>query len=220
MKWQAVIFDLDGTLLDTLEDLADSGNHVLTRYGFPTHPIDAYRYFIGDGVDMLIRRILPADQRNEQTISKVTETYRREYGRRWNVKTKPYDGIGELLDALKSAKIKTAVLSNKPHELTEKCVGELLSQWTFDVAMGQRGGIARKPDPAGALSIAEQWELAPSEIIYVGDTATDMQTAVAAGMYPCGVLWGFRAAAELQTSGAKVLIEQPMELLGVLDGAT
>ncbi|MHC4176443.1 MAG: HAD family hydrolase [Planctomycetota bacterium] len=218
MKRQAVIFDLDGTLLDTLEDLADSGNHTLARYGLPTHPVDAYRYFIGDGVGMLIRRMLPEGRRNEDTIGKVTKTYREEYGRRWNVKTKPYDGIGELLDALKAAKIKTAVLSNKPHELTEKCVGELLSRWTFDAALGHRDGIARKPDPAGALWIARQWRLAPSEIVYVGDTATDMETAVAAGMYPCGVLWGFRPAQELLTGGAKVLIERPIELLDVLDG--
>ncbi len=218
MKRQAVIFDLDGTLLDTLEDLSDSGNHTLARYGFPTHPIDAYRYFIGDGVGMLIRRMLPEGQRDEETIGKVTETYRGEYGRRWNAKTRPYDGIGELLDALTVARIKTAVLSNKPHELTQKCVGALLSQWTFDVAMGHRDGIARKPDPAGALWIARQWELAPSEIVYVGDTATDMQTAVAAGMYPCGVVWGFRPAEELQASGAKALIQRPLELLGVLDG--
>lgn len=218
MKRQAVIFDLDGTLLDTLEDIADSGNQTLARYGFPTHPIDAYRYFVGDGVGMLIRRILPEDQRHEETIGQVLETYREEYGRRWNAKARPYDGIGELLDALTTARIKTAVLSNKPHELTEKCVGELLSPWTFEITLGQRDGIARKPAPAGALSIARQWGLPPSEIVYAGDTATDMETALAAGMVPCGVLWGFRPAAELRAAGAKVLIQRPIELLDVLDG--
>jgi len=218
MKRQAVIFDLDGTLLDTLEDLADSGNHTLTRFGLPTHPVDAYRYFIGDGVGMLICRMLPESRYDEETIGQITATYREEYGRRWKEKTRPYDGIGELLGILKAARIKMAVLSNKPHELTKKCVGEFFSRWTFDVAMGQREGIARKPDPAGALLIAQQWGLAPSEIVYVGDTATDMETAVAAGMYPCGVLWGFRPAEELRSSGAKVLIARPLELLGVLDG--
>lgn len=218
MKRQAVVFDLDGTLLDTLEDLADSGNQTLAQYGFATHPIGAYRYFIGDGVGMLIRRMLPEDRRDEQTIAEVTKTYRGEYGRRWNVKTRPYDGMAELLDALTSAGVKMAVLSNKPHELTEKCVGELLSGWTFEIVLGHREGIARKPDPAGALWIAGQWQLAPSEIVYAGDTATDMQTAVAAGMYPCGVLWGFRPAEELRTGGAEVLIERPLELLGVLNG--
>ena len=180
MNRRAVIFDLDGTLLDTLEDLADSGNRTLARLGFPTHPVEAYRYFIGDGVDILIRRMLPEDRHNEETIAEVATAYRAEYGRRWKEKTRPYEEIPELLDALTAAGVRTAVLSNKPHEMTEQCVAGLLSRWTFDVVLGHHDGIARKPDPAGALSIARHWRLAPSEIVYVGDTATDMETAAAA----------------------------------------
>lgn len=220
MKWRAVIFDLDGTLLDTLEDIADSANHALSRFGLPTHPLDAYRYFVGDGVEMLVRRMLPEADRSEQTVGEVTTAYRAEYGRRWKAKTRAYDGIEELLDGLAAAGVKTAVLSNKPHEPTQRCVDEFLSKWKFDVVVGHREGTARKPDPAGALWIAGQWQVAPSDILYLGDTATDMQTAVAAGMYACGALWGFRDAEELQSSGAKVLLEHPAELLGVLDDAT
>jgi len=216
MQQQAVIFDLDGTLLDTLEDLADSGNSVLARYGFAVHPTDAYRYFVGDGIDALVRRILPQRTHDQSTIDEFTEAYREEYGRRWDRKTRPYDGIEELLGVLTVQKIRIAVLSNKPDGVTKKCVGELLGGWAFDVVMGHHEGIARKPDPAAALQIAERWGLPPSRIVYVGDTATDMQTAVAAGMYPVGVLWGFRTEEELRANGAKVLIRQPAELLGVL----
>ena len=118
-----------------------------------------------------------------------------------------------MLDELTSREIKMAVLSNKPDHFTQKCVAGLLDRWQFDVVMGHHDGIARKPDPAGALRIAEGWNLQPSRIVYVGDTATDMETAVAAGMYPVGVCWGFRPAAELEEAGAAVLIEHPSELL-------
>lgn len=216
MKRQAVIFDLDGTLLDTLDDLADSGNHVLAQFGLPTHPVDAFRYFVGDGVGALIRRMLPDEHRDEDTITKVGQAYRQQYARRWNAKTKPYDGIASLLDSLATRGVKMGILSNKPDELTQKCVGELLSRWTFDVVMGHHEGIARKPDPGGAMQIAKRWQVSPAEIVYVGDTSTDMQTAVAAGMFPVGVLWGFRLEEELRDGGAKALIKDPLELLDLL----
>ena len=216
MNRQAVIFDLDGTLLDTLDDLADSANHVLAQHGLPTHPVDAFRQFIGEGVGVLIRRMLPKDHRDPQTTAQIAVAYRQEYGRRWNAKTKPYPGIAELLDALAARGIRTAVLSNKPDEFTQMCVGGLLGSWTFDVVVGHHDGIPRKPDPAAALQIAARWRLAPAEIAYVGDTATDMQTAVAAGMFPVGVLWGFRPGEELQANGAAVLLTRPAELLPFL----
>jgi len=216
MKRRAIVFDLDGTLLNTLDDLADSGNCVLSRYGFPTHPIDEYKYIVGEGIHVLIRRILPEDRRDQDTIAEVTKAYREEYGRRWDAKTKPYRGIKQLLDTLTADGITMGILSNKPHELVLKCVAKLLGDWTFDVVLGQREDVARKPDPAGALEIAEQWGLSPSQIAYVGDTGTDMETAVAAGMYPVGVLWGYRAREELLSGGAEVLLERPAELLEVL----
>jgi len=213
MTRQAVVFDLDGTLLDTLEDLADSGNHVLAEFGFPTHPVEAFKQFVGEGIRVLIERMLPADRCDEQTIDKIGVAYRAEYGRRWNVKTRPYDGVAALLDELTRRGTKMAVLSNKPDEFTQKCVAELLSPWTFDPVFGHGNGLPRKPDPAGAMQVVAQWGIPAAEILYVGDTKTDMETAVAAGMFPLGVLWGFRGQEELMAGGAQVLIEHPSELL-------
>jgi len=215
MNGKAVVFDLDGTLLDTLDDLADSANHVLGQRGLPTHPVDEFRNFIGEGVGMLIRQMLPDDRRDEQTMAEILAAYRAEYGRRWNAKTRPYDGVAELLDALAARGVKMAVLSNKPDEFTQKCVAGLLGSWEFDPVLGHRDGTPRKPDPAGALQIARHWGLPPAEILYVGDTATDVQTAVAAGMCAVGVMWGFRPS-ELESSGAEALIERPGELLDLV----
>ncbi len=218
MKKQAVIFDLDGTLLDTLDDLADSANHVLGQFGFPTHPVDAYKYFIGDGVGALVRQMLPEDRRDRQTMAEVADAYRQEYGQRWNAKTRPYDGIGAMLDGLTSRGVKIAVLSNKPDVFTQRCVAELLKSWRFDPVIGHHDGIPRKPDPAGAFQIAESWKLSPTEIAYVGDTGTDMQTAVAAGMFAVGVLWGFRPEEELKANGAEAVVARPQELLDLISG--
>ncbi len=165
---------------------------------------------------MLVRRMLPQQRRDEQTMLEVGKAYRGEYARRWNVKTRPYDGVSELLDALAARRVRMAVLSNKPDEFTQKCVAELLPSWTFDKVLGHRDGTPRKPDSAGALQIAAHWGLPPSEIAYLGDTAIDMQTAHAAGMYSVGALWGFRPE-ELRAGNAKALIERPHKLLEVLD---
>lgn len=213
MSFKAVIFDLDGTLLDTLEDIADAANSVLTQFGFPTHPVDAYRYFVGDGVGKLIDRILPEEHRNEATLKKCLEAMREAYIRHLNIKTKPYDGIPDLLEKLKVKGLKLGVLSNKPDNLTQRCITEFFGSEMFDPVIGQREELPKKPDPAGALLIAREWKLGPSEILYVGDTATDMQTASSAGMYSVGVLWGFRTKEELVANGAKTVISHPMDLM-------
>jgi len=217
MSYQAVIFDLDGTLLDTLEDIGATVNRVLSARGFPVHPIDAYRFFVGDGVAKLIERALPADKQDAETVRSCLEAYREDYDQHWNVKTRLYDGVSAMLDALTDLGLKLAILSNKPHEFTERCVREYLSQWSFDVVFGQRDGVPLKPDPAGALAIAHILGIPPAACLYLGDTAVDIQTAIAAGMTPVGVLWGFRPAQELQESGAQILIEQPIETLGLLE---
>jgi phosphoglycolate phosphatase len=217
MTYKAVIFDLDGTLLDTLEDLGNAVNRVLTANGFPTHKIDAYRYFIGDGEAMLITRALPEEKRSDKIISTCLEEYRYDYDRNWNVNTKPYDGVAGMLDALVVHGFKLAILSNKPHEFTKLCVTGLLSKWTFDAVFGQREPIPRKPDPTGALKIAGELKIPPSDFLYLGDTAVDMKTAIAANMFPVGVLWGFRPAEELQKSGAQVLLKKPSDILNILD---
>ncbi len=216
MAYKAAIFDLDGTLLDTLEDLTSSVNRVLAARGFPTHTVDEYRYLVGDGTVMLITRALPEEERNEETIHACLEAYYEDYGQNWNVNTRPYEGIPEMLDALTERGLSIAVLSNKRHEFTERCVAHLLPKWTFDVVLGQRDEVNRKPDPAGALEVSDRLKIPPGAFLYLGDSAVDMKTAVAAGMFAVGVLWGFRPARELLDGGAQALIERPMDILNLL----
>jgi phosphoglycolate phosphatase len=213
MQYHAVLFDLDGTLLDTLADLADSGNWALGQLGFAEHPTEAYKYFVGDGVENLVRRAVPAGRNDAATVARGAALVREAYAQRWAEKTRPYPGVPELLDALLARAMPMAVLSNKPDDFTHLCVEKLLPRWSFATIVGARPSLARKPDPAGALMIAERLGLAPAEILYLGDTNTDMQTAVAAGMFPVGALWGFRTAEELTASGAQRLIRRPAELL-------
>jgi phosphoglycolate phosphatase len=216
MRFHAVLFDLDGTLLDTLEDIADSTNAALRAQGFPEHPLSAYRYFIGDGVESLVRRALPPERLEAATLACSAELMRREYSARWADKTRPFPGVPELLDALTACGLPMAVLSNKPDDFTQLCIARLLPHWRFEVVLGAVAGMPKKPDPAAARQIAARLNLPPAQIVYLGDTNTDMQTAVAAGMYPVGALWGFRTASELTASGAEVLLKTPMELLSVL----
>jgi phosphoglycolate phosphatase len=217
MYYKAILFDLDGTLLDTLEDLGNAANRVLYKYGFPTHTMDNYRLFVGDGVVTLMNRALPEDKRNNDTIQICVKTFREEYGKSWNVKTRPYDGVAEMLDALTAGGLKMAVLSNKPDEFTKLCVTEYLPKWAFDIVLGQRNSLPLKPDPACALEIAKCLDVPPSHFIYLGDTAIDMKTAVAADMFPVGALWGFRTERELLENGAQALIKRPQEILTILN---
>jgi phosphoglycolate phosphatase len=216
MRKKAVLFDLDGTLLDTLEDLCDSVNRVLAARGFPTHPLDAYRYYVGDGAATLFRRVLPEDQNGEDMVQRCLRDFREDYGQNWNVKSRPYPGIEPLLDALTDRGVQMTVLSNKPHETTRKCIDGLLPRWRFAPVLGQREGVPKKPDPAGALEITRILDLQPEEFLYLGDTGTDMRTATAAGMFPVGALWGFRTEEELTETGALALLKEPLELLGHL----
>jgi phosphoglycolate phosphatase len=216
MSWSAVLFDLDGTLLNTLEDLADSMNAVLRGHGFPEHPVDAYRYFVGEGTEELVRRTLPSDALGAELMHRYLLDLEAEYGRRWAIKTRPYPGIPEMLDALEAQGLPKAVLSNKPDPFTRLTVARLLDPWRFHPVRGARPGVPRKPDPTGALAIAAELGTAPAACLYVGDTSTDMQTATAAGMYPVGATWGFRPAEELTDSGARRLIDHPAHLLELL----
>lgn len=215
MKFEAVIFDLDGTLINSLEDLADAMNSVLQNAGFPMHEVEAYKYFVGNGIRNLVRETLPESARDDKTVAKyfkqMTDTYRENC----LVKSKPYDGIVELLDELKSRNLKLAVLSNKVDELTQKIISTLLPGY-FDVVAGVTNEALRKPHPSGALKISEQLNTKPESIAYLGDTGTDMQTANNAGMFPVGVLWGFRTRDELLTNGAKHVMEHPLDLLNII----
>jgi phosphoglycolate phosphatase len=216
MTYRAVLFDLDGTLLDTLRDLADSTNCVLAEAGFPQHEVEAYRYFVGSGRWVLASRVLPEGLRDEQTVDKIASQIEEVYSQRWTEHTAPYPGVPELLDALTDLGVRTAILSNKPHQAAEAMVSGLLPRWHFDMVEGERPGTLLKPDPSAALEIARRMKIKPGEFLYVGDSATDMRTAVAANMYPVGALWGFRTADELLEGGARTLIQHPADLLPLL----
>ncbi|MGI6657320.1 MAG: HAD family hydrolase [Desulfobulbus sp.] len=214
--YKAVLFDLDGTLLDTLEDLAVASNRVLAGRGLPEHPIDAYRYFVGSGLNTLIERIIPATHRDPEQVQLFIADFEREYARNWRATTRPYPGIADLLDQLVARGLRLAVLSNKPQDFTRLCVETLLADWHFDPVFGKRPGVPKKPDPAAALEIVALLAMEPGEVLYLGDTGIDMQTAGAAGMDGVGVLWGFRDAAELKGAGAKALLARPLDLLALL----
>ena len=215
--FSAVLFDLDGTLLDTLDDLADSMNEVLAPRGAPVHERAAYRRFIGDGLEMLVRRALPEDQNDDATVVACMEAMRERYAERWDRRSRPYPGVPGLLDALVERGVRLAVLSNKPHDFTCRMVERMLARWRFDPVLGSRPGVPRKPDPQVARAIAEQHGVAPSGWLYLGDTPIDVKTARAAGMTAVGATWGFRDAAELEEAGARHLIDHPRQLLELLD---
>ncbi|MBW1847154.1 MAG: HAD family hydrolase [Deltaproteobacteria bacterium] len=212
MPFKAVIFDLDGTLLDTLQDLANSYNRVLKKMGFPTHLVDAYRYFVGEGARVCMTRALPAENRDVVTIDTSLQMFLDDYAQNWNIYTKPYKGIPEMLKALSELDLKMAILSNKPQEDTEKCVKKFLSNWKFEVIFGQKDSVPKKPDPTAALEISRLLGVLPEEFFFIGDTPIDMKTATAAGMVPFGVLWGFRSIDELIKSGARATIKTATDI--------
>ena len=218
MKYRSVLFDLDGTLLDTLKDIADSVNKALSSLGFPEHEVDAYKYFVGDGEDVLVLRALPEDHRDSMTSNNVLSLFHKLYGVHWGDNTRPFQGIPDLLDALTKVGIRMAVLSNKGQKSVDQTISAFLANWRFDVVLGALPSMPTKPDPTGALRIVTQMGLKTSDFLYLGDSGVDMKTAVAAAMYPVGALWGYRKADELLASGAKALAHKPEEILPLLNG--
>ncbi len=213
-KQKAIMFDLDGTLLDTLEDLANSMNAVLHQQSDPVHDLSFYRTAVGDGVRMLAVRSLPPEKRtDEHLIVHAVRAMREEYATRWHENTGPYEGIKDVLKELERARIPMTILSNKPHSFTVEMVEHYFGEIPFAEIHGAREGGPVKPDPAQALRMAENLAVAAEDWAYVGDTNTDMKTAVAAGMFPVGVSWGFRTAEELVAHGASVVLDQPRQLL-------
>ncbi len=212
-NYPGIIFDLDGTLLDTLTDLAASTNRVLAGHGLATHPVDVYRYFVGDGMRMLVERALPPEKRAAEVIDAIFSELHADYGKNWAEATRPYAGVVELLAGLQQRGIVMSVLSNKPDEFTAVMVRKYFPEVPFKCIYGASHQVAKKPDPAGALRIAAETGIKPEQTMYLGDTLVDMKTAVAAGMFPIGALWGFRDEAELRAGGAKLMLQHPMQLL-------
>lgn len=213
----AVLFDLDGTLLNSLADMACSMNAALLRFGFPPHAEGDYRLLIGDGVETLARRALPAAHREEEPIWKsLVAAMREEYAARWHERTAPYAGISELLSELATRGLQLAVLSNKPDDFAKTQISHFFPSIPFAAVYGVRPGVPKKPDPTPAELIAQELQIPPEFWLYLGDSNTDMLTANRAGMVACGALWGFRTEAELRESGAAHILAEPGELLELL----
>ncbi|MEO8239714.1 MAG: HAD family hydrolase [Flavobacterium sp.] len=215
MKFKGIIFDLDGTLVNSLEDIADSMNKVLQDLNYPTHSYDVFQYFIGSGLRNTVTKALPASNNTDEQIEICFERMIKGYSKSCTLKTKPYEGIIELLDHLASRNIKLAIFSNKADELTKKITAEIFPDY-FDASVGLSIESLKKPNPFKAIAISENWNLKPEEIIFIGDSDIDMQTAVNASMFPVGVTWGYRTEEELITSGAKLVINNPLELIELL----
>lgn len=212
----AVIFDLDGTLIDSLADITAALNHALAEAGEPTHSVAEVRELVGYGAAELVRRALRPERRDE-AFEAVLAGYRARYHDQLVGDTRPYEGIEPLLEEIEARGIPKAILTNKPHAPTLAITQKLLGRFRWDVVLGQRDGVPHKPDPAGALEIARTLGLPPSAFYFVGDGDTDMRTARAAGMEAVGCLWGFRDRAALEAAGAQHLIAKPQELLPLLD---
>ena len=214
MAVRAALFDMDGTLTNTLEDIANAMNRALRLHGLPEFPVNDYRYLVGDGVKKLAERACRGRKELEENVRRDYQAYYQEHAQ---VLTAPYPGVENMLRALRKRGIRLAVFSNKPHADTCRVVAHFFPDVDFEAVRGQIEGVPVKPDPAGALAIAREMGLSPEEFVYLGDTGTDMRCAAGAGMRPIGVLWGFRTAEELLECGAQALIEQPSQLIGMLE---
>lgn len=214
---KAVIFDLDGTLSDSIASIKYCGDKALEAFGFGPFTEQQYKYFVGDGAANLIRRALAAGGDTELVhFQEVFALYREIFRENCMYQVKPYEGIPELIEGLKEKGIKIAVLSNKPHVETVNVIETLFGEGCFDSIQGQKENVAIKPSPEGVFQIMKMLELTAQEILYLGDTATDMKTGKSAGVYTVGALWGFRDRAELEEGGADVIIEHPLQVLKLL----
>jgi phosphoglycolate phosphatase len=216
---KAVIFDLDGTLLDTIEDITEASNRAFGARGLSPFSIEHMKTLVGDGAGELVRKAFAArgvPSLTDADVAAILRDYRREYETCWRKHSHPYPGIPELLDELARRGAKTAVLSNKAQMFTAVMVAEIFAGHRFDLVRGALPEVPLKPDPAPALAIAAELGIAPEACAFVGDTNVDMKTARAANMFAVGALWGFRTAEELRSSGAAVLIAAPSDLLGLL----
>ncbi len=216
---KTIIFDLDGTLIDSLEDIAVCMNQVLEELNLPIHKIDDYKYFVGGGISVLVENSLNAlnEEISDELKENVTEKFKVIYDQKLHSKTKPYEGIYELLDELTKLDYNIGILSNKPHEFTLAYANNLFSKYNISQIHGQKSDVPKKPDPIAAIAIANSFNTPCEETYFVGDTMVDMQTAVNAKMIGIGVLWGFRDEDELLEHGATFVVKHPLEILEILN---
>lgn len=213
--YSCVIFDLDGTLLNTLDDLADAGNYALVRLGLPVHTVEEYKYYIGNGIPKLIQRILPA-QSSRELCDKARGLFSEYYSSHSTDKTRPYDGICDLISRLADNGIKIGVATNKDHDFSEKLVCTFFGD-AVSVVCGRKDNTPKKPDPFSVNYIIEKIGAEKSKTLYVGDSNVDMETAYNAGLDSCGVLWGFRTEKELRESGAHHIVKNTDELYHIIN---
>ncbi len=213
---QAILFDLDGTLADSLDGIAASMNATLERFAYPTHPIDAYRRFVGDGVHKLVERALPPEA-DAHARARFLDAYLPMLHERGTALARPYGGVPEMLDQLRERDVPLAVLSNKPHDSTVACVEALFDPTLFAAVRGHVDGTAVKPDPQTALAMVRDMRAGPRGVWYVGDSSIDMQLARNAGFVGVGVAWGFRGRDELAAHGATHIIDHPAELVTLIE---
>lgn len=216
MKYKAVIFDLDGTLLYTLGDIAHSVNTVLTEFDMPVHPEESYMKFVGHGLKETLKRACIADC-PEDILDKGYLRVMEEYNKNPIIGTKPYEGIPSLLDSLVKLGVKIAILSNKEDKLVNFIAGSLLSSWPFTTIQGILPEVPKKPDPYVVYQILKDMNLEPSDAIFIGDSGVDMKTAVNSGLMGVGVTWGYRDIVELTEAGAGILIDKPEEILRIIE---
>lgn len=210
---KGIIFDLDGTLLDSVADIANANNKVLEKHGLPTHSVNDYLGFIGNGARRLVQLALPPElAEKEKAVDAFLEEYKVSYKENIVDESKLFEGIPELLDWLHEEKIPIAINTNKPHDQTLLIASKLLKAFHFDIILGQMDEYPKKPAPAGALHIASKLELDPAEVLFVGDSAVDVKTAQNAGMQLLGVSWGYAKENELEQAGCENIVDSAAEL--------
>lgn len=212
---KAVLFDLDGTLANSLKDLADAVNYALAVDNYPLHEVEEFKMFVGDGIAKMIERALPDGYKDAETVAAVQKNFLKYYSVHYADNTASYDGVDELLCELKAMGIIIAVVTNKAQEMADLVVKKLYGD-TFERVFGKREGVPAKPDPTLALIAMEELGVKPCECVFLGDSGMDVLTAVNSGALPVGELWGFRGREELLENGAKYIIETPKELIDII----
>lgn len=213
---KAVLFDLDGTLADSLVDLAASANYALNKLGYPERQVEEFKYFVGDGIPKMLERTLPESEKCEDTVNRLLELFLPHYAVHYADRTYAYAGMPQLVNTLKAKGYIVAVVTNKAQDMADRVVTSLYGD-VFDLVFGKREGIPAKPDPTAALMAMEQLGVKPQECVFIGDSGMDVATAVNSGAVPVGELWGFRQREELLQNGALYIIEKPHELLELIE---